>query len=114
MSRPVAKCKMIAKLDEVQLEKLRDKNVDTAKVMRAIGCGYCGETGYKGRTAIFDIMVLSDVDKAKILSSDFSVSNFKNTGDEKYKVNLRRQAMKLALTGVTSLEEVRRVTSNLG
>ncbi len=105
---------MAAKIDEVQLAKLRDKNVDISKIMRSIGCGYCGETGYKGRTAIFDIMVLDDDDKTKILSSDFSVSKFKSTGDEQYKVNLKKQAMKLALAGITSLEEAKRITSNLG
>ncbi|MBN1787308.1 MAG: type II/IV secretion system protein [Sedimentisphaerales bacterium] len=108
------KCKMSVKLDDTQMAKLQSKKVDTSKMMRAIGCGYCGETGYKGRIAIFDMMILNDSDKAKILSSDFSVSNFKNAGDEQYRANLKKQAMKLALTGVTSIEEVKRVTSNLG
>ena len=105
-------CKVAANIDETQLEKL--KGVDVDKVMQPIGCAYCGDTGYKGRTAIFDIMVLDDDDKAKILSSDFSVSKFKNIGDEQYKMSLKKQAMKLALAGITSLEEVKRVTSNLG
>jgi type II secretory ATPase GspE/PulE/Tfp pilus assembly ATPase PilB-like protein len=108
------KCKVAAKLDDAQLATLRNKNVDTSKIMHSIGCGYCGETGYKGRIAIFDIMVLDDDVKAQILSPNFSVSKFKNIGDEQYRTNLKKQAMKLALAGITSLEEVKRTTSNLG
>lgn len=107
-------CKVTADLNEAQLEKFRDKNVDIDRIMRSTGCRHCGDTGYKGRTAIFDIMVLDDDIKAQILSPDFSVSKFKNLGDEQYRTNLKKQAMKLALEGITSLEEVKRVTSNLG
>jgi type II secretory ATPase GspE/PulE/Tfp pilus assembly ATPase PilB-like protein len=107
-------CKVAGNLNDAQLEKFRDKNVDTSKIMRPTGCRHCGDTGYKGRTAIFDIMVLGDDVKAQILSPGFSVSNFKNSGDEQYRTNLKKQALKLALAGIASLEEVKRVTSNLG
>ena len=107
-------CKTVANLDEALLEKFGAKNVDTSKIMQPVGCKYCGDTGYKGRTAIFDIMVISDHVKAHILSPYFSVSKFKNIGDERYRTNLRNQALKLALAGITCLEEVKRVTSNLG
>lgn len=109
------RCKTVANnIDETQLEKLVDKNVDTSKIMRPTGCQHCGDTGYKGRTAIFDIMVIGDNVKAHILSPYFSVSRFKNIGDDRYRTNLKKQALKLALEGITSLEEVKRVTSNLG
>jgi type II secretory ATPase GspE/PulE/Tfp pilus assembly ATPase PilB-like protein len=107
-------CKTPANLDKAQLEKLVDKTVDTSKIMQPVGCKNCGDTGYKGRTAIFDIMVIGEHVKAHILSPYFSVSKFKNIGDERYKTNLKRQAIKLALEGTTCLEEVKRVTSNLG
>lgn len=107
-------CKAPESLDEAQLEKFRVKNVDVSRIMRPTGCQHCSDTGYKGRTAIFDIMAINDEIKAQILSPDFSVSKFKNIGDEQYRTNLRKQAMKLALEGITCLEEVKRVTSNLG
>jgi type IV pilus assembly protein PilB len=105
-------CKVTANLDETQIEKF--KGVDTDRIMQPAGCSYCGNTGYKGRTAIFDIMVHGDDVKAQILSSNFSVSKFDNVGDEQYRANLKKQAMKLALSGITSLEEVKRVTSDFG
>ncbi|MDD5134597.1 MAG: GspE/PulE family protein [Phycisphaerae bacterium] len=106
-------CMVTANLTEAQIETFRGK-VDITKIMQIRGCSRCGNTGYKGRIGIFDIMVVDEVVKAQILSPSFSVSSFKNSGDEQYKTNLRKQAMKLALSGTTSLEEVKRVTANLG
>jgi len=106
-------CKAPDVLEGTEFEKFREKNV-AGKLMRATGCGVCGDTGYKGRIAIFDIMVLDDEIKSQILSPDFSVSKFKNVGDDRYRTNLKKQALRLALEGITSIEEVKRVTSNLG
>jgi type II secretory ATPase GspE/PulE/Tfp pilus assembly ATPase PilB-like protein len=106
-------CMVAASLTETQIEKFKGK-VDMTKIMRPAGCLLCGDSGYRGRIGIFDIMVVDDNVKAQILSSNFSVSSFKNAGDEQYKTNLRKQALKLALSGITSLEEVKRVASNLG
>ena len=78
----------------------------------AKGCEYCGGTGYKGRIGIFDMMIVDESVRAQILSENFSVSNFKNIGDEHYKTNLKKQALKLAFAGVTSLAEVNRVTKD--
>ena len=104
-------CKAADTLEGTEFEKFREKNVT---IMRPTGCANCGDTGYKGRIAIFDIMVLDDEIKSQILSPDFSVSKFKNVGDDRYKTNLKKQALKLALDGTTCIEEVKRVTSNLG
>ncbi len=106
-------CKAPDTLGGAEFEKFREKNV-SSKIMRPTGCNLCSDTGYKGRIAIFDIMVLDDEVKSQILSPDFSVSRFKNIGDDRYRTNLKKQALKLALEGITSLEEVKRVTSNLG
>ncbi|MBN1787310.1 MAG: type II/IV secretion system protein [Sedimentisphaerales bacterium] len=106
-------CKTVAVLDEAQLEKLKDKEVNINKIMQSTGCGYCGDTGYKGKTGVFDIMIHGDDVKAKILSSNFSVSKFENTGNEQHKINLKKQAIRLALNGVTSLEEIKRMTQDL-
>ena len=108
------RCNAVAELTETQIARFQQSKVDMSKIMQAKGCEYCNNTGYKGRIGIFDMMVVDEAVKAQILSDNFSVSNFKNIGDENYKTNLRKQALKLAFAGVTSLAEVKRVTSNLG
>ena len=107
-------CNAAADLTEAQMAIFQQGEVDMSKIMQAKGCEYCNGTGYKGRIGIFDMMIVDEGVKAQILSENFSVSNFKNIGDEHYKTNLKKQALKLAFAGITSLEEVKRVTSNLG
>lgn len=77
---------------------------------RGKGCHYCGGTGYKGRTAVFEIMPVSKRHRALI--------DRKATADElrDYSVNeeamatLRKNAAKLVLEGTTTVEEMLRVT----
>jgi type II secretory ATPase GspE/PulE/Tfp pilus assembly ATPase PilB-like protein len=108
------RCNAVAELTETQVARFQQSKIDMSKILQAKGCEYCNNTGYKGRIGIFDMMIIDDAVRAQILSESFSVSNFKNIGDENYKTNLRKQALKLAISGVTSLAEVKRVTSNLG
>jgi len=77
---------------------------------RGRGCQYCGGSGYKGRTAIFEMMPIGKkhrllIDKRASTDElrDFAVR-------EEGMVTLRQNAFKLVLDGVTSIEEMLRVT----
>ena len=82
--------------------------------MDARGCEQCGNTGYRGRTGIFDIMQLDDDIKAQLADDRLSLSVLKEKGDKYIKSGLKKQGLKLVLTGITTMQEIRRVTSNLG
>ena len=82
--------------------------------MDARGCEECGKTGYRGRIGIFDIMVLDDEIKAQLADDRLSLSVLKGKGDKYIKSGLKKQGLKLVLTGITTMQEIRRVTSNLG
>ena len=82
--------------------------------MDARGCEQCGKTGYRGRVGIFDIMLLDDDIKAQLANDKLSPSDLKEKGDKYTKSGLKKQGLKLILTGVTTIKEVKRVTSNLG
>ena len=82
--------------------------------MDARGCQQCDGTGYRGRTGIFDIMVLDDEIKAQLADDRLSLSTLKEKGDKYIKSGLKKQGLKLVLTGITTIKEVKRVTSNLG
>lgn len=76
---------------------------------RGMGCAACGGTGYRGRVAIFEVVVVSDAVKELILAPDFSV--------EAIRVQMRAEGSKTmfedgfmkAELGVTTVEEVLRV-----
>jgi UDP-N-acetylmuramoylalanine--D-glutamate ligase len=73
------------------------------------GCRACNETGYHGRTAIYEVLpVTSDVRKLIGRSTEEIQSEAVQGG----MVTLKQDGFRLALAGITSLEEVRRVVGS--
>lgn len=73
------------------------------------GCQNCMNTGYKGRIGIFEIMVLDDVIKKMILSTHDS-DQIKAEAVRRGMTTLRHDGIRKIIEGVTSIEEVLRVT----
>jgi general secretion pathway protein E len=73
------------------------------------GCGQCRGTGYKGRTAIAEIMVLTDELREMIVAREpiRALKDVARRGGTRF---LRDAAVALVREGKTSLEEVNRVT----
>jgi general secretion pathway protein E len=79
------------------------------KLYRGRGCPACFNTGYKGRTGIFEFMVLDDELKTTILTtSDANV--IKRKAVEKGMTTIRQDGAQKVLEGITTIEEVFRVT----
>ena len=78
---------------------------------RAKGCQHCFQTGYKGRIGIFEIMLLNDGLKSLILRT-FDSNQIKNLALENDMVTLRQDGVRKAIEGLTTLEEVLRVTES--
>jgi len=95
--------------DELELLGLTHTDVAQSPLRAGRGCGDCRGTGYRGRRAIAEILVLNDqireliVQKASVLSIK---AEAKRSGTRL----LRDAALELALQGHTTLEEVLRVT----
>jgi type IV pilus assembly protein PilB len=73
------------------------------------GCIECGGTGYKGRTAICELLDLSDRIREMILARKPTSEIKKAARDEGMKF-LRQCAVERAMAGVTTLREVNKVT----
>lgn len=73
------------------------------------GCAQCRGTGYRGRRAIAEIVLVDDVLRAALLRQD-SPADIKLLLLERGVQFLRQQARLLAALGETTLEEVDRVT----
>jgi general secretion pathway protein E len=78
-------------------------------VYRGKGCPACSETGYRGRTAIYEILIVSDAIRLLILKKDDSTSICRQALEEGMKT-LRDDGAQEVIAGVTTLEEVARVT----
>ena len=78
-------------------------------IYRANGCENCFHTGYKGRTGIFEIMLLDSSLKSIILKTHDS-NQIKNEALNLNMVTLRQDGIQKVLGGISTIEEVVRVT----
>ncbi|GAB4142225.1 MAG: type IV-A pilus assembly ATPase PilB [Patescibacteria group bacterium] len=78
------------------------------KLYKGRGCDYCNNTGYKGRTGIFEIAGISDSLRESILNAK-SVQDVYTTLNKGGFVSMEQNGLKLALDGVTTYDDVWRV-----
>jgi general secretion pathway protein E len=74
-----------------------------------VGCSACGQTGYKGRTGIYELMVV-DENVAALIHSRAAESQILVAAEAGGLRSMRQDGERLVAEGVTSLEEVMRVT----
>jgi type IV pilus assembly protein PilB len=86
--------------------KMRD--VGSFTVFGPTGCPDCLNTGYKGRTGIFEIMPVSDEIKELILAGA-SATALRREAERLGMQNLRAAGVQKIKAGVTSVEEIARV-----
>jgi type IV pilus assembly protein PilB len=76
---------------------------------RPTGCRSCGQTGYRGRLAITEVMPISEqIEHLAVTSS--SASEIRSVAITEGMVTLREDGLTKAADGLTTLEEVLRVT----
>jgi general secretion pathway protein E len=73
------------------------------------GCGHCRGTGYRGRKAIAEMMLLND-EIRELIGSRASIRQVKEAATRAGMRNLREAALELVARGETTLEEINRVT----
>lgn len=91
--------------DEIASEKSAISNI---RLPIAVGCDKCNRTGFKGRTALYEVLPIDDTMRRMI-----------HSGEAEYKLeiyartispSIRADGLKKVLAGVTTLAEVLRVT----
>ena len=73
------------------------------------GCFECGGTGFRGRTAIHELLDLSDRIREMILDRR-STAEFKRVAKEEGMTFLRESAVEKIRHGITTLKEINKVT----
>jgi len=82
--------------------------IEKKPIYRAKGCPHCLQTGYRGRIAIFEILVLNDALKSMVLKT-FDSNLIKAEALKHGLVTLRLDGIRKVLNGITTIEEVIRV-----
>jgi type II secretory ATPase GspE/PulE/Tfp pilus assembly ATPase PilB-like protein len=103
-------CKQLFTPDEKYLldNRVRKETLDNP-IYRAAGCPECTEMGYSGRTVIGEILELTDEIKEMILDKK-PLSEIKKTAMQQGMIPLRRNGLEKVKIGITSFEELNRVT----
>ena len=72
-------------------------------------CQHCHGAGYVGRTGVFNMMILND-DLRKVIAKGGSLNDIKAAAAKMGGFSLQQQALQKVFDGVTSIDEVVRVT----
>ncbi len=105
-------CKKPYQPNSIALKELNLKNeiVKDVVLYRGEGCSACRNTGYKGRLGIYEVMTINQEIQELALSHSAS-AQIKRAAFRNGMRSLRQDGLAKALKGVTSLEEVIRVTN---
>jgi type II secretory ATPase GspE/PulE/Tfp pilus assembly ATPase PilB-like protein len=84
--------------------QIQDPNVS---IFRGKGCKECRHTGYRGRTGVYELMVMNDEIRTAIQERR-SAPDIRRIAQQTGMVALRDDALRKVLSGTTTLEEVLR------
>jgi type IV pilus assembly protein PilB len=104
-------CKQPLRTDKAHLEEvgLTPEQIAGAKLMKGAGCRTCNGSGYKGRVALYEVMRFTDNLKELVLQGS-STAELKAAAIKNGMLTLRMSGITKVLEGVTTTEEIMRVT----
>jgi len=85
-------------------------DADKPTLFRAVGCSACSNTGYRGRKALLELLVVTE-DVERLIIEGGTADDIHKLAVEQGMVTLRRSGIRKALEGETTLEEVLRVVA---
>ncbi len=85
------------------------KTLKNIKLFKGEGCKVCNFTGYKGRTGIHELLIVDEEIKSMLIEKR-STEEIKKAALKKGMKTLRQDAVLKTLQGITTIDEVIRVT----
>lgn len=105
-------CKRAKKADEEELELLGLAPDADVTIYEPCGCSKCDGTGFKGRIGVYEIMEITQPIK-NIISKNGDAEAIKNKALEEGMNTLRMSATEYVLEGITSVNEMMKVSFDL-
>jgi type II secretory ATPase GspE/PulE/Tfp pilus assembly ATPase PilB-like protein len=109
-------CKAKASLTQEQRQVLWQQTVDPDSLFSPVGCEHCHATGYSGRIGVFDSKGIDANLKARLTQGDISIGDKEDWAGppgSRRMTMLQVQGTRLALAGITSWEEIQRLTTSI-
>jgi type II secretory ATPase GspE/PulE/Tfp pilus assembly ATPase PilB-like protein len=107
-------CESCKRRVEIPPELLEESGMDRATWARVdfyegAGCPHCNQTGFRGRTAIGELLALSDRIRELILDKR-PTAEIRKLARQEGMVTLRETALEKVQQGITTLKEINKVT----
>lgn len=102
-------CKAEERPSEEMAEYLEMQGMSTEKIWTAKGCDKCRGTGYSGRVGIYELLAVDDRLR-DVVAGNPNVSEFRRMCMERGMVSLRMDGMNKVRDGLSTVQEVLRVT----
>ncbi|KXK26590.1 MAG: Type II secretion system protein E [candidate division WS6 bacterium OLB20] len=113
----IANEEQLAKLREVldpiagfSFDSLLQKNGGKINLYKGEGCPQCGDSGYKGRIGIFEVMKMTET-LSNLTISTSSAQEIEKEAIKEGMITMMQDGFLKSLEGITTLEEVMRVVS---
>lgn len=106
-------CKTSAQIDEdAWSELVRPWNAPLpSQAQQPVGCTECRDTGYRGRAGVYELMPMSD-SLRDMIKTDTDFSALRRQAYKEGMHSLRLSGAQKIAAGLTTIEEVLRVTPN--
>lgn len=106
-------CKEIYKPPRNIVKQLEKTGLDIGQLFTGRGCDHCRNSGYSGRIGIFELLI-ADGKFRDMINKDSSVENMRRAFRESGGTTLFEDGIKKVTRGLTTIEEVLRVTEAFG
>jgi len=104
-------CREEQKIAEETKKYLSAQGFNADSASRGKGCDKCRRTGYSGRQGIYELLVMDD-SLRDLVTQNPDVTAFRNMCRQRGLVSLRQDGFRKVLKGMTTVEEVLRVTES--
>ena len=84
--------------------------VDSVRPKKGKGCKRCNDTGYKGRVALYEVMLMTEELKEYVLQG-YSTAELKHEAKRLGMQTLRMSGINKLIEGMTTFDEITRVTA---
>jgi general secretion pathway protein E len=102
-------CKESCSIDPEALLEMGIDDPAPPNAYRGKGCDHCNETGYRGRTGIYELLVIDD-EIRKLILAHASTQEIRECAMQSGMKTLRQDGWRKIAEGVTTVEEIIRVT----